>query len=81
MLQSHLATYDLVVFFSFILLIHEGSHRQVYQEFEPIYDIFRRSGAKGCSDHRFRTPPVYTAQLLTLHQHGANNQYRTANQI
>ena len=39
-------------------------------------------GAKGCSDHRFRAPPAYTAQLLTLYQHRANNQYRTlANQI
>ena len=38
-------------------------------------------GAKGCSDHRFRAPPAFTAQLLTLHQHRANNQYRTANQI
>ena len=25
--------------------------------------------------------PTYTAQLLALHQHRANNQYRTANQI
>ena len=33
--------------FSLILLIHEGSHREVYQEFQPSYDIFRRSGAKG----------------------------------
>ena len=33
-------------------------------------------GAKGCSDHRFRAPPAgYTAQLLTLHQHRANNQW------
>ena len=24
-------------------------------------------GAKGCSDHRFRAPPAFTAQLLTLH--------------
>ena len=38
-------------------------------------------GAKGCSDHRFRAPPAYTAQLPALHQHRANNQYRTANQI
>ena len=36
---------------------------------------------KGCFDHRFRALPAYTAQLLTLHQHRANNQYRTANQI
>ena len=36
-------------------------------------------GAKGCSYHRFHAPPAYTAQLLTLHQHRANNQYRKAN--
>ena len=34
-------------------------------------------GAKGCSDHRFRAPPAYIGQLITLHQHRANNQYRT----
>ena len=62
-------------------LTHEGLHREVYQEFQPSYDIFRRSSAKGCSDHRFRAPPAYTAQLPTLHRHRANNQYRTANQI
>ena len=39
------------------------------------------SSAKGCSDYRFRAPPAYIAQLLTLHQHRANNQYRMANQI
>ena len=33
------------------------SHREVYREFQPSYDIFRRYGAKGCSDHRFRAPP------------------------
>ena len=38
-------------------------------------------GVKGCSDHRFRVSPTYTAQLLTLHKHRTNNQYRTANQI
>ena len=37
-------------------------------------------GAKGCIDHRFRGPPVHIAQLLTLHQHRADSQYRTANQ-
>ena len=41
----------------FILLTHEVSHREVYQEFQS-------SGAKGCSDHRFREPPAYTSQLL-----------------
>ena len=66
----------------FILLTHEGSHREVNQEFQPGDDIFRRSGAKGYSDHSgFRAPPTYTAQLLTLHQHRANNQYKMANEI
>ena len=41
------------------------------------FGIFRRLSAKGCLDHhRFREPPAYTAQLLILHQHRANNQYR-----
>ena len=34
--------------------------------------------AKGCSDHRFCAPPDYTAQLLALHQHRANDQYRVS---
>ena len=46
-LQAHTHT-----FFP-ILQTHEGSHREIYQEFQPSYDIFRRSGAKGCSNHRF----------------------------
>ena len=66
-------------FFS-ILLTHEGSHREVYQDFQPSLTA-SAGGAKGCSDHRFRAPPAYTAQLPTLHQHRANNQYRTVNQI
>ena len=32
----------LSAFFSFILLIHKRSHREVYQEFQPSYEIFRR---------------------------------------
>ena len=28
--------------FCFILLTHKGSHREVYWEFQPSYDIFRR---------------------------------------
>ena len=69
--------------FCFILLTHKRLHREeVYREFQPSYGIFRRSGAKGCSDHRFRArTPAYTAQLLALHHHGANIQYRAANQI
>ena len=32
-------------------------------------------GGKGCLDHGFHAPAAYTVQLLTLHQHRANNQY------
>ena len=63
------------IFFS-ILLTHEGSHREAYRDFQPNLTS-SAGGAKGCSDHRFRAPPAYTAQLPTLHQHRANNQYRT----
>ena len=35
----------------FILLIHEGSHREVYQEFQPSYDIFHRVAQTGGSMH------------------------------
>ena len=69
------------IIFCFILRTHEESHREVYQEFQPGYDIVHRSGAKGCLDHWLHAPLAYTAQLPTLHQHRANNQYRTANQI
>ena len=70
-----------------LLLFHpadpqEITSGEVYQEFNPSDDIVRRSGAKGCSDHRFRAHRSYTAQLLLcLHQHRANNQYMTVNQI
>ena len=30
------------------------TYREVYQEFQPSDDLFHRSSAKGCSDHRFR---------------------------
>ena len=59
-------------FFS-ILLTHEGSHKEVYRDFQPSLTS-SAGGAKGCSDHRFRAPLAYTAQLPTLHQHRANNQ-------
>ena len=32
-------------------------------------------GAKGFVDHRLRAPPASTVQLLTLHQHRANNRW------
>ena len=65
-------------FFSFsILLTHEGSHREVYRDFQPSLTS-SAGGAKGCSDHSFRALPAYTAQLLTLHQHRADNQHRMA---
>ena len=66
-------------FFS-ILLTHKGPHREAYRDFQPSLTS-SAGGAKGWSDHRFRAPPAYTAQLPTLHQRKANNQYRTANQI
>ena len=67
--------------FCFILMIHEGSHWEVYHKFQPPVMAMSTGGAKGCLDHRFRASPAYTAQLLTLPQHRANIQYKTANQI
>ena len=62
--------------FSFILLIHEGSHREVYEEFQPSYDIFCR-WCQGLFRPQVPCTPAYTAHLLTLHQNRANKQYRT----
>ena len=45
-------------------------HWEVYRNFQPSLTS-SSGGAKGFSDHRFRAPPAYTAQLLTLHQHRA----------
>ena len=45
------------------------------------FDIFHRSGAKDCLDDNFHAPRANTAQLLTLRQHRAKNQYRMVNQI
>ena len=36
---------------------------------------------RGCSGHIICAHPASCTHLLTLHQHRANNQYRTANQI
>ena len=41
---TYLNCYTWDSLFSFILMIHEGSHREVYQEFQPSYDIFRCQG-------------------------------------
>ena len=49
-------------------------HKGVYQEFQPINDIIRKSCAKGCSDHRPWCTALSSAQLITLHQQRANNQ-------
>ena len=38
-------------------------------------------GPKGYSGHRFRAPRAVTAELLTLHQHRSNNQYRMDNKF
>ena len=72
-----LTFYIFLFFICFILLTHEGSHREVYLEFQPGYDIFHRSGAKvvQTTAGSVHPQPAYTAQLLTLRQHGANNQY------
>ena len=78
-LHLNMYTESYTSFFS-ILLTHKGSHREAYRDFQPSLTS-SGDGAKGCSDHRFRAPPAYTAQLPTLHQHRANNQYRTTNQI
>ena len=60
-------------FFSFILLIHEGSHGEVYQGFQPSYDIFRRSGAasialliKSCRLAAAFRQPESSIQVLTV---------------
>ena len=66
-----------LAFFCFILLNHEGLDREVYREFQPCSTLSSGS-AKGSLDHRFRTPPAYAAQLLTLHQH---KSHRKSNQI
>ena len=63
-LLSILNKYFGYCFFS-ILLTHEGSHREAYRDFQPSLTS-SAGGAKGYSGH--------TAQLLTLHQHRANNQ-------
>ena len=44
--------------------------REAYQEFQPSYDIFRRSGVKGCSDHRFcvRAPSQPTLRVSSSTQ-------------
>ena len=68
------------MFFCFILLTHKGSHREVYQEFQSSYDIFRR-WCQGMFKPQVPCTHSYTAQLLTLYQHRANNQYRMADQI
>ena len=66
-----------LLFVCFVLLTHI---RRSTGNSKPV-TTSSAGGAKGCSDHKFRAPPTYTAQLLTLHQHRANNQYRTADQI
>ena len=68
------------LYFFSILLTHKGPHRMAYRDFQ-LSLTSSAAGAKGCSDHWFRAPPAYTAQLLTLHQHRINNQCSPANQI
>ena len=69
--------------FCFTLLIRKWSQRECYHEFQPNPVMT----ASACPAPRVVQttgsvhPPTYTVQLLTLHQHRANNQYRMANQI
>ena len=62
--------------FGFILLTHEGSHREVYQEFQPSFDIFRW----GCQ-RWFRPQVPCNPHLHCPIANSASTQYRTANQI
>ena len=43
------------IYFFSILLTHEGSHREVYRDFQPSLTS-STGGAKGFSDHKFRAP-------------------------
>ena len=81
-LPFSLSLYFSKVFFSFLLSCWSTRDhiRRSTRNSNPVMTS-SAGGAKGCSDHRFRASPAYTAQLQTLHQHRANNQYRTANQI
>ena len=68
--------------FCFILLTHKGSHGEVYREFQPSYDIFRRSGVKGCLDHSgFCAPAAYTAIANSVSTKSKQPVKRTAYQI
>ena len=56
-----------LLYLCFILITNKGSCREVYRDCQPSLTsstVF----AKGCLDHRFRAPPAYIAQLLTLYQ-------------
>ena len=62
-----------------LFLLHPAAYPQRITKgslpgFPTQLDIVHRSSTKGCSDHRFRAAPAYTAQLLTLQRHRANNQ-------
>ena len=57
--------------------------REVYQKFQSSYDIFRGSGAKCCSDHRFRarTPSLHCPIANSASTQSQQPMNRTANQI
>ena len=60
------------------LLSIQSEMKQIRSNFEKL----RYSHSTTETMHpRLRTLPAYTAQLLTLHQHRDNNQYRMAYQI
>ena len=56
--------------FDFILLTHEGSHREVYRDFQ-LGSIFSTGGVRDCLDHTFCASPASQfkelATVLTQH--------------
>ena len=68
------------LFFSFILLIHEGSHREVYQEFQPSYDIFCR-WCQGLFRPQVPCTPSLHCPIANSASTQSQQQYKMANQI
>ena len=63
---------EMVVFYSALFLPRLIKHNGKFAGLRWCQGLFRP---------QVPCTPAYTVQLLTLHQHRANNQYRTANQI
>ena len=63
--------------FCFNLLTHKGPRGEVEGDLQSCFTSTAQ--VEGCLDQGFVHGPI--VQLLTLHQHRANNQHRTANEI